>query len=55
VRIVEQRQGLKIGCPEEIAYGLGYIDKEQVLRLAKDMGKTDYASYLEDLVETDPR
>ena len=51
VRIIEQRQDVKIGCPEEIAYDLGYIDAEQLLRLAKACGQTDYAAYLKRLVE----
>lgn len=51
VRIIEQRQGLKIGCPEEIAYARGYINAEQLLKLAADLGKTEYASYLQELVE----
>jgi glucose-1-phosphate thymidylyltransferase len=50
VRIIEQRQGVKIGCPEEIAYALGYIDKTQVLKIAAEMGKTEYGAYLRDLV-----
>jgi len=50
VRIIEQRQGLKIGCPEEIAFAHGYIDAERVLKLAAEMGKTEYAAYLRDLV-----
>jgi glucose-1-phosphate thymidylyltransferase len=51
VRILEQRQGLKIGCPEEIAFALGYIDAQQVLSIADEMGKTAYALYLRDLVD----
>lgn len=53
VRILEQRQGLKIGCPEEIAYSNNYITGEQVLRIAEDMGKTPYAAYLRDLLDID--
>jgi glucose-1-phosphate thymidylyltransferase len=53
VRILEQRQGLKIGCPEEIALALGYINAEQVLKIASQMGKTEYAEYLHDLVSPD--
>ncbi|MBV8060176.1 MAG: glucose-1-phosphate thymidylyltransferase RfbA, partial [Alphaproteobacteria bacterium] len=49
VRILEQRQGLKLGCPEEIAFANGYIDAEQVLKIAGQMGKTPYAAYLRDL------
>jgi glucose-1-phosphate thymidylyltransferase len=51
VRIIEQRQDVKIGCPEEIAYNLGYINAEQLLRLAAASGQTDYAAYLKRLVE----
>lgn len=51
VRIIEQRQGLKIGCPEEIAFQRGYIDDKQVLKIAVTMGKTNYAQYLRDLVD----
>lgn len=50
VRILEQRQGQKIGCPEEVALALGYIDGDQVLKIAAEMGKTDYAEYLRELV-----
>lgn len=51
VRIIEQRQGLKIGCPEEIAFKNGYISAKQVLKCADGMGKTDYAAYLRNLVD----
>jgi glucose-1-phosphate thymidylyltransferase len=53
VRIVEQRQGLKIGCPEEIALAMGYINNEQVLKAAAEMGKTSYGEYLRRLAETE--
>lgn len=52
VRIVEQRQGLKIGCPEEIAYTLGYIEAGQVLKIASGMSNTPYGDYLRRLVES---
>lgn len=51
VKVVEQRQNIKVGCPEEIAYTRGYIDAEQVDRLADGLGKTCYASYLRRLIE----
>jgi glucose-1-phosphate thymidylyltransferase len=51
VRIVEQRQGLKIGCPEEIAYSLGYITAEQVIAMGTAMRTTPYGQYLLRLVE----
>jgi glucose-1-phosphate thymidylyltransferase len=46
VRTIQQRQGLQIACPEEIAYRLGYIDADQVQRLAAPLAKTDYGQYL---------
>lgn len=50
VRVLEKRQGLKICCPEEIAWRLGYIDDEQVLRLAHEMNNNEYGAYLRKLV-----
>lgn len=50
VRTVEARQGLKIACVEEIAYYMGYIDAEQVLRLADPLAKSGYGEYLRRLV-----
>jgi glucose-1-phosphate thymidylyltransferase len=50
IEVIEKRQGLKIACVEEIAYNMGYIDREQVLRLAQPLGKNDYGRYLMDLV-----
>jgi glucose-1-phosphate thymidylyltransferase len=46
VQIVEQRQGLKIGCPEEVAFNMDFIDVEQLLKAAEVMGKSTYADYL---------
>jgi len=43
---IEQRQGLKIGCPEEVAYRMGYIDAAQLERLAQQLAPSDYGSYL---------
>jgi glucose-1-phosphate thymidylyltransferase len=51
VQTVEQRQGLKIACPEEIAFRMGYIDKAQVIELAEPMKKNAYGQYLLGLVE----
>ncbi|MDD5595126.1 MAG: glucose-1-phosphate thymidylyltransferase RfbA [Candidatus Omnitrophica bacterium] len=45
IKTVEERQGLKIGCVEEIAYRMGYINKMQLLKLAKETN-TDYGDYL---------
>ncbi len=43
---IEKRQGLKISCIEEIAYKRGFIDKPQLLKLAKELGKSQYGEYL---------
>jgi glucose-1-phosphate thymidylyltransferase len=51
VRTIEHRQGIKIACPEEIAFDLGYLDAEAVLARASEMGKTEYARYLRRRVE----
>jgi len=50
IRVVEERQGLKIACPEEIAFRMGYIDAEQLLALAKPLAKSGYGVYLEGLL-----
>ena len=46
IATIEKRQGLKVSCPEEIAWRMGYIDREALLTLAHAMGKSDYAQYL---------
>lgn len=53
IETIEQRQGLKISCPEEIAYRMGLIDAEQVLRLAEPLKKNGYGQYLINLVRKD--
>jgi glucose-1-phosphate thymidylyltransferase len=54
VRTIEKRQGLKIGCPEEIAYRMGFIDARQVAALAEPLTKTEYGRYLKTLVSAGP-
>ena len=46
IEVIEKRQGLKIACLEEIAYKRGWIDKEQLKKLAEPMKKNDYGQYL---------
>jgi glucose-1-phosphate thymidylyltransferase len=49
VQAIQERQGLKISCIEEIAYRLGYIDRSRLLALAADYSKNDYGRYLADV------
>ena len=46
IEVIEKRQGLKVACLEEIAYKRGWIDKEQLKKLAEPMAKNDYGKYL---------
>jgi glucose-1-phosphate thymidylyltransferase len=46
VQVIEERQGLKIACPEEIAYREGWITKDQVASIARSMNKNAYGQYL---------
>lgn len=55
IEAVEQRQGLKVACLEEIAYRMGFIGREQVLEAAKPMEKNGYGRYLFDLVNEEMR
>lgn len=50
IQTIEKRQGLKIACPEEVAYRMGFIDSSQLIRLANDHGNAEYSQYLMDLI-----
>ena len=50
IRVLEERQGLKIGCPEEIAYRQGFIDKAQLAALAQSLEKSGYGKYLQQML-----
>ncbi len=50
VQVIEERQGLKVGCIEEIAYRMGYITSEELREIAKPLVKSGYGTYLESVV-----
>jgi len=53
IETIEKRQGLKVACPEEIAWRRGYIDDQQLLKLAQPLLKNGYGQYLQQLLEFD--
>ena len=50
IQTIEHRQGLKVACPEEIAFRLGYITRDQLASLAAKIGKSTYANYLKSVL-----
>jgi glucose-1-phosphate thymidylyltransferase len=55
VQAIQERQGLKIACVEEIAYRLGYISADQLKTLAADMMQNEYGQYLDEIASEDDR
>jgi glucose-1-phosphate thymidylyltransferase len=51
VQVIEERQGLKVGCIEEVAYRMGFIDAEQLKKLAEPLMKSGYGKYLVDVIQ----
>lgn len=51
VQVVEDRQGLKVGCIEEVAFQMGYIGKEELLAVAEPLLKSGYGQYLINLIK----
>ncbi|SEP82546.1 Glucose-1-phosphate thymidylyltransferase [Hyunsoonleella jejuensis] len=51
VQVIEERQGLKIGCIEEVAYTMGFINRDQLIKLAKPLSKSGYADYLHHIIK----
>ena len=54
VRALEKRQGFRIACPEEVAYRMGFIDRDELYRLAEELDKSDYGQYLFRIAEKLP-
>ena len=52
VQVIEERQGLKIGCIEEVAFTMGFINKEQLIKIATPLTKSGYGTYLLKMVES---
>jgi glucose-1-phosphate thymidylyltransferase len=52
VHTLEERQGMKIACPEEVAYRMGFISRDELLRLADGLDKSGYGQYLRSLTES---
>ena len=50
VRTLEKRQGLKLGCPEEVAWRLGWISDEEISKLIQDIKTSEYGEYLNSLI-----
>jgi len=46
IQAIETRQGMKVGCPEKVAFRSGYINAEQLARLATPLARTNYGRYL---------
>jgi glucose-1-phosphate thymidylyltransferase len=53
IQAIEERQGLKVACIEEIALRMGYITTDDALRIARSMSSTGYGKYLQRVIEQD--
>ena len=51
IRSLEKRQGLKIGCPEEVAWRMGFIDKDQLISLSENILRSGYGEYLQSIIQ----
>ena len=53
IRTIENRQGLKVGCPEEVAFRMGWITENELIKLAEKNLKSEYGKYLIDILRDD--
>ena len=51
MKIIEQRQGLKIACPEEVAYRMGFINKDSLIKMSKEYNN-EYGDYLAKIISS---
>ena len=51
VKTIQERQGLQVGCPEEIAYNKGWIGKNEINKAINEHNKNDYGTYLKNLLD----
>jgi len=54
IQAIEQRQGLKVACPEEVAYKMGWISADDVMRISDSLRRNEYGLYLERMLEDEP-
>jgi len=55
VRVIEKRQGTKIGCIEEVAFRNGFINSDQLLKIGNELAKSGYGEYLKQIVENNKK
>jgi glucose-1-phosphate thymidylyltransferase len=53
VRTLEKRQGLRVSCPEEVAFRMGFISQDDLMKLGAELGKSDYGRYLIEIAKAD--
>jgi glucose-1-phosphate thymidylyltransferase len=55
IQAIEERQGLKVACPEEVAFRMGFVEADHVLAMTQSLGQSPYAAYLRQMVEEEAR
>jgi glucose-1-phosphate thymidylyltransferase len=52
IQTIQERQGLMISCPEEIAFRMGFIDRDQLLKLGQELSSNSYGQYILDIAKS---